>query len=49
MLRRHPDADLLTVPGQGHAPLLHDSPTLARIAAFAAHCDRAAAMTARNA
>ncbi len=39
MLRRHPGADLLTVPGQGHAPLLHDSATLARIAGFVRQCD----------
>ena len=39
MLRRHPDAALLTVPGQGHAPLLHDAATLARIAEFARRCD----------
>jgi pimeloyl-ACP methyl ester carboxylesterase len=41
MLRRHPDAELLTVPGQGHAPLLHDAATLARIAAFVRRCDDA--------
>ncbi len=41
MARRHPDCALLTVPGQGHAPLLHDPATLARIAAFAARCDAA--------
>lgn len=39
MLRRHPDAALLTVPGQGHAPLLHDPVTLARIAGFVHRCD----------
>ena len=39
MVRRHPDAALLQVPNQGHAPLLTDSPTIARIAAFARHCD----------
>ena len=41
MMRRHPDCALLTVPGQGHAPLLNDAATLARIAAFAARCDGA--------
>ena len=41
MARRHPDCALLTVPGQGHAPLLHDAATLARIADFAALCDTA--------
>ncbi len=39
MLRRHPDAALFTVPGQGHAPLLHDAATLARIADFVHRCD----------
>jgi pimeloyl-ACP methyl ester carboxylesterase len=43
MLRRHPDAALFTVPGQGHAPLLHDPASLARIAAFAHRCDEASA------
>lgn len=41
MLRRHPDAALFTVPGQGHAPLLTDPATLARIAAFVRRCDEA--------
>lgn len=41
MVRRHPDCALFTVPGQGHAPLLRDAATLARIASFAARCDRA--------
>ncbi|WP_237480463.1 alpha/beta fold hydrolase [Lichenibacterium dinghuense] len=41
MVRRHPDCAPLTVPGQGHAPLLIDAPTLARIAAFASRCDGA--------
>lgn len=35
----HPDIEQLTVPGQGHAPLLNDNATIARIAAFAKHCD----------
>ena len=43
MLRRHPDAALFTVPGQGHAPLLHDPATLARIADFVHRCDEASA------
>ncbi|MBZ8131900.1 alpha/beta hydrolase [Afifella sp. IM 167] len=45
MARRHPSMERLTVPGQGHAPLLRDRPTLNRIAAFARRCDerRAAA------
>jgi pimeloyl-ACP methyl ester carboxylesterase len=36
MVARHPGADLLTVPGQGHAPLLLDQPTIDRIATFVA-------------
>ena len=39
MMRRHPDGRLVTVKGQGHAPLLHDAPTIARIDAFVRHCD----------
>ncbi len=34
MARRHAGCTLLTVEGEGHAPLLGDQPTLARIAAF---------------
>lgn len=34
MARRHPRLDTLVVPGQGHAPLLRDAPTIARIRAF---------------
>lgn len=36
MVARHPGATLVTVPGQGHAPLLIDKPTIDRIAAFVA-------------
>lgn len=36
---RHPHFERLTVPGQGHAPLLRDLPTLERIAAFCRRCD----------
>jgi len=36
MLARHPRAQALTVPGQGHAPLLLDQPTIERICAFIA-------------
>ena len=36
MTRRHPDCALHIVPGQGHAPLLLDEPSIARIAAFVA-------------
>ncbi len=42
MVARRPDLDLVTVPDQGHAPLLADAPTIARIAAFCARCDRTA-------
>ena len=42
MVARHPDAELLTVPGQGHAPLLLDTPTIDRIAAFVARCSATA-------
>jgi pimeloyl-ACP methyl ester carboxylesterase len=34
MLKRHPGAQSLIVPGQGHAPLLHDAPTITRICNF---------------
>jgi pimeloyl-ACP methyl ester carboxylesterase len=39
MAARRPDLDILTVPGQGHAPLLTDAPSITRIRAFAARCD----------
>lgn len=39
MARRHPHFEAMTVPGQGHAPLLRDEPTLARIEAFIARVD----------
>ena len=39
MARRHPHFTAMTVPGQGHAPLLRDEPTLARIEAFIARVD----------
>lgn len=42
MQKRHPDCDLHVVPGQGHAPLLADAPTLNRIAAFVEKCEIAA-------
>jgi hypothetical protein len=34
MLKRHAGAQSLIVPGQGHAPLLHDAPTITRICNF---------------
>ncbi len=39
MQKRRPDLELVAVPGQGHAPLLADRPTVARIRDFAASCD----------
>lgn len=39
MTRVHPACQTLTVPGQGHAPLLRDAPTIARIASFVAHVE----------
>ena len=39
MARRHPHFEAMTVPGQGHAPLLRDEPTLAKIEAFIARVD----------
>lgn len=38
MQRRAPAMEVFTVPGQGHAPLLLDAPTLDSIAAFVAAC-----------
>lgn len=39
MAERHPLLEHLTVPGQGHPPLLRDKPTLERIFAFAQRCE----------
>lgn len=39
MGRRHPRFQSITVPGEGHAPLLRDAPTKAAIAAFLATAD----------
>jgi pimeloyl-ACP methyl ester carboxylesterase len=41
MAARHPRCETFVVPGQGHAPLLLDEPTLARIEGFVAEVDRA--------
>jgi pimeloyl-ACP methyl ester carboxylesterase len=41
MARRHPRFEAHTVAGQGHAPLLLDAPTLARIEAFIESVDAA--------
>ena len=39
MLARHPRLSTLTVPGQGHAPLLKDGPTIGAVAEFLAAAD----------
>lgn len=39
MRARHPRLTTLTVPGQGHAPLLKDAPTIAAIAEFLGRAD----------
>lgn len=39
MRREHPDLTLMTVPGQGHAPLLRDVPSIRAIADFLARTD----------
>jgi pimeloyl-ACP methyl ester carboxylesterase len=41
MAARHHHFEQLTVPGQGHAPLLRDAASLERITAFALRCDKA--------
>ncbi|WP_131117680.1 alpha/beta fold hydrolase [Lichenihabitans psoromatis] len=38
MTKRHPDCAAVTVPGQGHAPLLIDTPTTRRICQFVERC-----------
>ena len=39
MHQRHPKLASIEVPGEGHAPLLHDAPTIAAIAQFFAETD----------
>ncbi len=48
MAARHPVFASLTVPGQGHAPLLGDKPTIDRIAAFVNACEADEADAARR-
>lgn len=47
MTTRLPDCTLLTVPGQGHAPLLTDIPTMTAIDRFVARCLSGPVETAR--
>jgi pimeloyl-ACP methyl ester carboxylesterase len=47
MRARHPRLSTLTVPGQGHAPLLKDGPTIAAIAEFLAVADSETPAAAR--
>ena len=46
MAARHHHFEQVTVPGQGHAPLLRDTMSLERIKAFALRCDRMHPQTA---
>ncbi len=39
MMARRGDLEVVDVPDQGHAPLLEDQPTIARIATFCGRCD----------
>ena len=48
MAARHPRLRTLTVPGQGHAPLLKDFESKVAIASFLAECDRQPAHGARR-
>jgi pimeloyl-ACP methyl ester carboxylesterase len=41
MRSRRPDMDILTVPDQGHAPILSGPYVLDRLAAFVASCELA--------
>jgi pimeloyl-ACP methyl ester carboxylesterase len=49
MSRRHPRLSSYTVPGEGHAPLLRDTPTITAIASFFNDNDQPAAGTRRGA
>jgi pimeloyl-ACP methyl ester carboxylesterase len=40
MCARHKNCTEFVVPGQGHAPLIADQPTIARVGAFVAACDK---------
>jgi len=40
MRRRHPRIASITVPGEGHAPLLRDAPTISAISSFFAETDQ---------
>ena len=48
MAARHPAFASLTVPGQGHAPLLNDEPSIDRILAFVSACEVDEAEAARR-
>jgi pimeloyl-ACP methyl ester carboxylesterase len=39
MCARHPNCTAVTVPGEGHAPLLKDAPTIGVIAGFLVEVD----------
>jgi hypothetical protein len=43
MAARHPGLETFVVPDQGHAPLLAEPDTIARIAGFVRGCERPAA------
>jgi pimeloyl-ACP methyl ester carboxylesterase len=44
MARRHETCETHVVPGQGHAPLLYDEPTVMKVASFIAKIDAEAAL-----
>ena len=49
MQERHPKLACIVVPGEGHAPLLRDAPTLSTIAQFFSETDAASGHAARSA